>query len=305
MSDDLPQVAAPAAPETAPVAPTEATVQAPTEAVNTGDSPADANEDTATSQDDDHSGDDSAAENKPKFRGGFQKRIDELTRKANEEARQRIEATLKAQQYERENEDLRRKTKPASSEPGPEPDISKYTDYEVYKKDRDAWIRSTVLHETKQQAEAEAKASEVQRQQEAQLRVQAQLQARETVARQKYPDYDQVINQGVGQIIRSNLGLSEYAQYESVAPDVFYQLAKNNPAKLLELAQMHPVAAVKELTRLEDKLHTPPPPKPATKAPDPIKPVGARETTPPTLARLAESDDVAKYVALRRSQAAK
>src|SRR5438552_1217420 len=113
MSDDLPEVAATPAPETtAPVEPTESTAQAPAVAEKTSEQ-AEKPEAPATPE----PGDDTTAEPPKKHKGGFQKRIDELTRERNEERlqRQMIERELN---HRREQE---AKADPYNADPGAEP----------------------------------------------------------------------------------------------------------------------------------------------------------------------------------------
>jgi hypothetical protein len=79
--------------------------------------------------------------------------------------------------------------------------------------------------------------------------------------------------------------------------EVVYQLGKN-PAKLLEIMQMTPINAIRELTTLEARLSAPPPPKTFTSAPAPAKPVGQSDKAPVSY----ETASMEDYVRLRRQE---
>ena len=68
----------------------------------------------------------------------------------------------------------------------------------------------------------------------------------------------------------------EYFIQSEEGPDVLYHLAKN-PAQLAQIMQMTQLNALRELTRIEERLSKAPPLKSQTKAPEPIKPVGSSE----------------------------
>lgn len=251
--------AAPAATETqetvAPEAKATEQAEAPkpeTEGGANGDEAAASQEDTQ---------DDSQADGQPKKKGGFQKKIDKLTR-------ENYEKELRLQQTQRELETLRKQSQPAETVPTEEPKLENYKTVEDWQKDHAKWAREEGKREAQKEFESKQK-------NEKYLSAVADLNAREDRAREKYPDYDQVTNQ-IGQIIMGNDTLKQYMLDSNLSHEVGYHLAKN-PEKLLEITRMSPLNAMRELARLEDKVTAPPPPKPVTKAPEPIKPVGTSE----------------------------
>lgn len=264
-------VADQAAPEetTAPVEPIESTE--PAESAPEAEKP----EEAATSEED-TSGDDTAEE-KPKKKGGFQKRIDKLVT-------EKYEAEIRTEQLQRELTELRSKQGEGISAPaGPEPKLEDFTTVDDFKKSHAEWAKREGYQQAKREIEqqnGQAKA----------LTVAAELRAREDQARGKFADYDMAIAPYIPAIL-NNLALSQYVQHSEMGPQMAYHLAKN-PGLLNELTQLHPVNAVRELTKLEAKLTAPPPPKSVTKAPDPIKPVGQSEKAPFSYEKAAMDDFV-------------
>lgn len=282
------QEAAAAAPETtAAVEPqsAETTTTAPAEP----NKPADTAETGEQADPEADSGDDSADGERPKKSGGFQKRIDKLTR-------ENYEKDLRLQQNQRELEELRKKTQAADAVPTEEPKLENYDSVEKWQADHGKWARA----EGKREAQKEIEANQAQQKR---LEAIADLNAREDKARQKYPDYDQVTD-SIAPIVMNNPILKDYVLESPKSQEVAYHLAKN-PEKLAELTRMSPLSMMREIGRLEDRLSAPPPPKPVTKAPEPIKPVGARDTVSTSLAELAASDDATAYIERANKKARK
>ncbi len=277
MTDEV-QGGAAAAPETAAVEPTPSTEQAATEAVNNGEKQAENTEAAANSEAE--TGDDSAAGGKPKHKGGFQKRIDELTNDKKALARERLEADLRAQQYQRELETMRKQTPadPLDSDPGSEPKLENFKDIEDFLKAHRDYAQKVGFQQAKQAAEKAANEAKQRKEFEEQAVVRRNIELREYAAQQKYGDYLQSVSP-YAQAVTSHPSLRQYLVESDHAPDVFYALSKD-PSQLAAILQMSPFAAGRELLKLEAKLTAPPPPKPVTAAPAPIKPVGSSEKAP-------------------------
>lgn len=275
MTDTTEPVAGAPAPEpTAPVEPQSTAPQAdpaPTE---------EPTEDSAPSTED--PGSDSADDQRPKKKGGgFQKRIDELTR-TNYEERLRREAA------EQELAALRQQSRTdLSAEPGPEPTLEQFETIEQFKQAHADWARREGYRAAMQEQQE-------QRHRSAAIEAQARLQQRVDAAKVKYTDFAPVVSQ-VAPIIDGNPAVLQYVMSSESGAELSYHLGKN-PAVLLELTRLDPLSQVRELTKLEMRLSAAPPPKPLTNAPPPAKPVGARETVPVTLGDLARSDDAAAYI---------
>lgn len=147
------------------------------------------------------------------------------------------------------------------------------------------------LSEDAKAAEARAHAAEQQR---VGLRVEAfRDQAEE--AKKVYADFDQVVALASDRrFVSDDLSLMILESDQSA--DLAYHLGKN-PALAVQLSQMSPVAAARELGRIEATL-APPKPKTATKAPDPINPVTGRAATP---AKDINSMSLAEFAAWREA----
>lgn len=240
----------------------ETTAPAPEVAETTAEpAPAETTEAPATPEE--SPGDDPAEESKPKKKGGFQKRIEELTT-------ERYKEKLRADDAERKLAELTKPKSPEDPTEEPKLDGGKYATVEDWQKAHKEWARSEGYKQAQQEAQQKTE-------QEKTLTVRAALAAREDVSRAKYPDFDQVISP-VAPVIMNNPVMKQFVLDSETGTDVAYNLAKN-PAKLVEISQMSPLAAVRELIKLEARLSVPPP-KTITKAPEPIKPVGQSEKAP-------------------------
>lgn len=149
----------------------------------------------------------------------------------------------------------------------------------------------------------EAKLAEREQRQAQQTAAQA-FQSSVIAAREKYADYDTVIT-------GSRVGISD-AMKEALfaspqAGDLLYHLARN-PAEAERISQLRPIAAARELGRLEVTLAnsttsaaTPARTTTAAKPlPPPVRPVSASATT----AKSLEDMPFGEYVAQRRAQEA-
>ena len=175
------------------------------------------------------------------------------------------------EQAQRELDELRRQMNPQPEAiPTEKPKLEQFTTIEEYDSAVEKWARAQERRAVEEQAQQRSQAEQA-------MQVKARLQAREDEARTRYADYNAALAP-VAPVIMSNPVLQEYVTESDLGPDVAYHLAKN-PAKLVEIAELPPFAAAKELFKIEERLKSPPP-KPVTKAPDPIKPVGTAEKAP-------------------------
>jgi hypothetical protein len=100
---------------------------------------------------------------------------------------------------------------------------------------------------------------------------------REEKAREKYPDFQDVV-------FADNLQITQ-AMYDTIVaaengPDVVYHLGKN-PDEAARIAKLPPLAQARELGRIEASLAAKEPEgKKVSSAPAPITPVGGRAPTP-------------------------
>ena len=214
--------------------------------------------------------------------GGFQRRIDKLTKDKHD--------------LKRENEELRRKlqeTAPSAapaSQPNPdaEPREADFEDYASYLKALGRFEARQALKEEREKAEA--------------AKVQAALDERLRAVREKHPDFDEVLDSASEYEVPGSALVA--IQDSEIAGELMYHLA-TNVEDLEKLQGMNPVQQVKFIARLEAKLQDQPAteekpaapahPKPkaaVSNAPNPIKPTpGASSERRPFDPHTAASDD--------------
>lgn len=192
-----------------------------------------------TSNDED--GDDSSAAPK----NGVQKRIDELTRL-------RYEAQREADYWKQQAQTS--KPEPVVEQVDKEPDLEDYDDYEQYIKD----LSKYTVRQERKAAEESNKSSATQ---------QSFAKAVEDF-RSKNPDYDIVVNNPSLPISKD---MAEVIMLSEVGPQLAYHLGKN-PGEAARISGLSPIAAARELGKMEAKLSLPQTKK-TPSAPDPVKPV--------------------------------
>lgn len=134
-----------------------------------------------------------------------------------------------------------------------------------------------------------------------------QLQERERIqttflekaekAAERYEDFDSVVSNPALPI---NEGMAEFIAESDLGPDVAYYLGKN-PSKAAQIAQLSPIKAARELTRIESELASKPQAKPS-KAPEPISPVGNRGKASSSPLP-SDDDDIATWMRKERERA--
>jgi hypothetical protein len=90
-------------------------------------------------------------------------------------------------------------------------------------------------------------------------------------AQERYPDFQMVVG---NPSLAINDGMLEFIADSEHGPDVAYHLGKNL-MKAAQIAQMSPIKAARELSRIESEIASKPKANPS-KAPEPISPVGTR-----------------------------
>ena len=188
-----------------------------------------------------------------KGKGGFQRRIDKLVREKAELERQLADNSAA------------QPAKPAeapAADPA-EPKLESFDSYDAYVAALTDW-KVEQKFRAREQAEAKAKADAEAAKQA------AALAEKGNAGRAKYDDFDDVVSD-----TPMTLAIKDFLLESEVAADVAYALASNRP-ELERISKLSPVAQIRALAALEAKFApAPEAPKPkATKAPDPIRPVG-------------------------------
>jgi hypothetical protein len=220
---------------------------------------------------------------------GVQKRIDKAV------AKQR-EAERRAQELEQRLAEIQgsRPAEPKHAEPAKaegRPQAESFSTYDEYVEALADW-KLGEREKQREQAEAERKARDEQKQ------VADAWNKRVEQAKQKHDDYDDVIAEAeipITNAVRDALLTSEHG------PELAYYLAQN-PEECKRIAALQPVAAIRELGKLEAKFEkAPEPEKPkVTKAPPPPKPVAARASAEKSIHD--EDLSFAEYERLRKAQ---
>jgi len=208
------------------------------------------------------------APNPPKRKGGYQKRIDKLTREKHELAARvsELEARLagNAPAGEKASGTDTAAAKPDSSPEGkPKPE-----DFETYEEFSEALTEWKLEQRERQKLEAERQREAERRRQEAL----AAWQNRQEEARRAHPDYDEVLSDADDVPLP---GAMQAAILESErGPEIAYFLAKNRSEAKRIAGLASPIAIAREIGRIEASLASAPKPKPnLTRAPKPITPV--------------------------------
>lgn len=240
-------------------------------------------QEAAETPEDGDEGDDQGSEEKPqeKPKRSARERINELTRRAHEAERE-------AQHWREVAE-----RKPAESSDKPSPD--KFGSYDEYVEALADWRADQRVAESFKRRDAE-------RSQAAEARAaEAKAQAwheRQSNFREATPDYDAVVGKSSVQVAPH---VVDTLLDSDSGPELAYHLAKH-PETVRRINALSPLAAAREIGRIEASLSTPAAPreKPASKAPAPITP--ARSSAPASVNLATANMD--QYIAARRKQGA-
>jgi hypothetical protein len=225
---------------------------------------------------------DAQPQDAPKKRGGVQSRIDELTR-------ERYEAQRQAEYWRQQAEGRAQ----ASQQPAkPAPRIEDFADVNQFLEARDAWVMEQAESKIIGRLTEAQQRSQVEQQQHAQQLQQQQLQerfrAQEFDARSRYTDYDAAVSSPqMQQIVQSRPDVVQAVIDSPHGADIGYFLAKN-PGRAQQIASLHPVAAAREIGRIEQMFMGQK--QATTSAPPPPRTVGgeARVTPDPNNMTLKE-----------------
>lgn len=226
---------------------------------------------------------DGADPDKPKGKGGFQRRIDKLTAKIHE-----LEGRLATPAAQPKAEE----TKPAA--PQDKPKLESFDSYDAYVEALTDWKL-----EQREKARREAEAKD-----KAEAEVQAKLSTWEQsqkAAREKHDDYDDALESVAH--IKVPREIQRAIVESDQKAELAYHLAKN-PGELERIVALEPLKAAIEIGKLEAKLTQPPAePKPrVSAAPKPPKPVTPVATPTKTI---YDADDYQAYRKLRMAELAK
>lgn len=204
-------------------------------------------------EDGEHEGDEDEGQPKRRRPGKYQRTV------------QRLEAELREmrmalmQRGTGPAEPAQQPAVPAAEAP---PKVEDFPDYEAY-------LLARAKYEVRQDFQKEARAAQERRIREQQQARQAEVTqgfaARVEAARDKYEDFDEV---AFSPAVPVTPAMAEVIAESDMGPDVAYWLGKH-PQEARRIAGLSPIAAAREIGKIEAKLSAPPPPKKTTAAPPP------------------------------------
>lgn len=239
-----------------------------------------ATEETALAgQSEEDTGEEKSETDRPKPKGGFQRRISELTQQRRERDAYIAELEKRIKESEKQ-----------APEAAPKRD-----DFDSYEE----WTNATARHEARQAYRSEREAerqAELQRAEAARLAAaNAEWEARNEAAFEKYDDYGAMYD-AVGTAITRDI--ADAIRAADNGPDIVMHLGKH-PDELGKLSKLEGVKAAIAIGRIEARLlHEAQARK--SQAPEPIKPsrtTGARPNN-----ALSDEDDMNAWLAKRRKQ---
>lgn len=122
---------------------------------------------------------------------------------------------------------------------------------------------------------------------------------------EKHPDFYEVAH---GDHVRITREMAAVIMESDIGPEVAYHLGKN-PDEADRISKLSPLAQAREIGKIEASLSSATPAvKKTSSAPEPIRPVGSRSSTPsldPTDPRSAEKMPTSDWIAARNAQIAK
>lgn len=239
----------------------------------TGEAEAAADETTDEGQERDEKG---------RFKPRLQERFDELTREKHEARRE-------ADYWHGVAEASKPKpTEPAANAPAADPNKPKAENFETYDEFTEA-LTDWKIEQREQRRDAQQQAA-----------AQATTwQQRAAEAKAAMPDFDEVMAASSAPMSHA---MAEVLKESEHGPALAYHLAKN-AAEAERIARLSPLAAARELGRIEATLSTPaaapaPAPKKVTSAPTPPTPIGSGRSTTGDPANMSQAD----YMAWRQTQ---
>lgn len=234
---------------------------------------------------------------KPKKKGGFQKRIEKLNSRVTAAQEERDYWKAQALKAAKPEEAAAQIDPPKAEDEAGKPDPDKFETYSEYVEALADWKLD------KREAKAKAEADKARRESEQKSQETAHYERVQAFIKE-HADYPEVL-EGVRELAISPTVENLLITSEN-GPELLYELAKN-PEEFKRVNALSPLAAARELGRLESKLQPKsseapkPEPKKTTKAPEPIAPVGSKGGTAeksiydPSLSQ-------AEYERLRRKQ---
>jgi hypothetical protein len=165
-------------------------------------------------------------------------------------------------------------------------------DRESFKSD-DEYVAAHIEHLAEKKAQEKLNERESRRKHEEQTET---FLAKAEKATERYPDFQAVVG---NPSLSINEAMAEYITDSDLGAEVAYFLGQN-PMKAAQIAQMSPMKAARELTRIESEINAKPKPR-VSQTPAPINPVGSKGS-PSSSAQPSDNDDVATWMRKERER---
>lgn len=209
--------------------------------------PADENLPADETSTDDQEGTDHEPDQSAKSRRSAQARINEITRAKHDAERDAAYWRGVAESARQQPNSTDRQP---ADEPVAKPNVADFADYETFIEAIADWKADQKVREALQQTEV--RASQTKQEQEAR-EVAKTWASRQDAARNRITDYDAVVGSSSVTIASA---VSDAILTSERGPDIAYHLAKN-PAVVARLNSLSPMAAAREIGRLEAALEKP------------------------------------------------
>lgn len=212
---------------------------------------------------------------------GVQKRIDRAVREKYEA---QAEAKMLKERLDRIEQNLQQNHRPDRPIDNSEPRIDNFDDFDKYVAAKAEWIASKKINETLQERERRAAEERVAA---AHYKAVDGWQQRVEQATAELPDFEEVLSS-------SDVPMSDFMRDaiidSDLGPKVAYWLA-NNPDEAKKIASMSPLATVKAIGRLEERLESQAKaPKKPTSAPAPLTPVGGKASVAKDPGKMSDAE---------------
>ena len=212
---------------------------------------------------------------------GVQKRIDRAVREKYEA---QAEAKMLKERLDRIEQNLRQNNRQDRPIDNSEPMIDNFDDFDKYVVAKAGWIASKKINETLQERE---RRSAEERVAAAHYKAVEGWQQRVEQATAELPDFEEVLSS-------SDVPMSDFMRDaiidSDLGPKVAYWLA-NNPDEAKKIASMSPLATVKAIGRLEERLESQAKaPKKPTSAPAPLTPVGGKASVSKDPGKMSDAE---------------
>ena len=182
-----------------------------------------------------------------KRKGGVQRRINELVRKA-------ATAEARAEYFEKVALGKAAETKPATDEAKPMPEAADFETTEEFLRATATWSKEEAKREVRAEMEEKTKADSQKSEQDTQAQV---WQEKESATQEKHADYEDVTAAAMETFRQLNTqachAVAHAIQVSDAGPELLYHFGEHRE-ELEALSKLHPTAAIMALGKIEGRL---------------------------------------------------